>query len=231
MSNQVAHREGDTLEEEPPPPNPYKAGEEEVMWHKVKAYLKDPRGPKPIVACAVCLEELRIKGLGSSNDEDTTATTSGGSTTGISEFAVVLPCGHMIGLGCLKECNRIRWENELPCRCPTCNFELRYRGCYDTIQGILAPAEEHHVLGRVPPTVPEGGQVPMRCNRCRAVEVKRSARRIGDYIWNPYMELDGDVPTRSTEFLAFVKERLKEQMEEERSPNWADRRHHLWHKL
>lgn len=211
------------VEEGPPSPARYAEGEEEGLWHNVKAYLRNPNGPEPIITCPVCqVDELDIRGLGagrySRGNDDI-------------DLAVVLPCGHMIGRRCLEQSNRAREAGFLVCRCPLCNFELQYQDpecCAHTIEGIFAPSEERHSLDRVPPTIPEGGLVPLVCNDCRVESVTDAALELGDFVWNPYGEFDGDIPPRVHEFVYMMQERLREQMEEERRPSWADHRDYMW---
>ncbi|KAL1852828.1 hypothetical protein VTK73DRAFT_9126 [Phialemonium thermophilum] len=202
----------------PPQRGPYVAGEQETLWHKLKAYLREPTGPRPRAVCVICLmSKLRIRGLDQSGSKEDM------------EYAIVLPCGHMFGVTCFMKARRDRFARDMPFPCPLCKCDLEFLECRHAVHGILAPAHDHQPLDRVPPTLPEGGKVPLRCNQCRAAEVASLAEGIGDKIWNPFGELDGDVLSIvRREYVDMTKRLLAEEMDNERRPSWADKPRHLW---
>ncbi|KAK5651871.1 hypothetical protein OQA88_11529, partial [Cercophora sp. LCS_1] len=86
---------------------------EEVVWSTIQQYIRTQTGPKPLVKCAICSEELIIPGLQEPNGER--------------EAHRVLQCGHVVGADCIAEWIRIRLSefsmNSRP-NCPYCRKEI-----------------------------------------------------------------------------------------------------------
>lgn len=97
------------------------------------------------------------------------------------ERAVVLFCGHMFGRECLTawlKCNDGTGQEYV---CPACREDVCYAsngradGCDHYVSGVYV--DRCGGILRVPATRDEGGRVPDRCDRCRALEwTSRAAR-------------------------------------------------------
>lgn len=146
----------------------YQEGEEEVMWHRIKAYLKNPVGPKPSITCSICCEPLFIHGITPRPAEDEVEQLK----------TTVMVCGHMFHHGCFDPLIRPGFRGN----CPYCNQSLIF-SCYCGKYYNFAPTEpgdDPDDLTRVLLTWPEGAERVDRCPDCKA------ARRVS-------VSLDGRV--------------------------------------
>lgn len=84
----------------------------EIVWANIERYLRTKTGPKPVVTCVICSEELIIPGLQEANGER--------------EKPWVLRCGHVIGLGCIHQWISMRGgyvpHPGNPAQTPTCPY-------------------------------------------------------------------------------------------------------------
>ncbi|KAL0933144.1 uncharacterized protein CTRU02_212107 [Colletotrichum truncatum] len=69
----------------------------------------------------------------------------------------IMPCGHIAGARCLSE-----WLRDHD-TCPFCRHELVYNGCGHQIPTRHITKEE---IFLIPPTIPEGGDIPNLCIWC-----------------------------------------------------------------
>lgn len=60
---------------------------EEASWTNIAAYLQNPVGPRPVVLCAMCTEQIAIPILQPSNSEREPA-------------LKLFPCNHIVGRNC-----------------------------------------------------------------------------------------------------------------------------------
>ncbi|KAK0642186.1 hypothetical protein B0T16DRAFT_462188 [Cercophora newfieldiana] len=82
---------------------------EETVWANIEKYIQTPRGPQPIVTCAICRNELIIPGLQEENGER--------------EAMRKLPCGHVLGKDCAEQWIETRiTDHSLDDNTPQCPF-------------------------------------------------------------------------------------------------------------
>jgi hypothetical protein len=98
------------------------------------------------------------------------------------ERAVVTPCGHVFGHGCMR-----LWMAREPLEdplCPICREPLTYARCRHHLKLHLLPAYVDMLRGlhtnHVPLTKPEGGNIPETCVDCHAYKVQRILQTIQD---------------------------------------------------
>ncbi|KAK0621010.1 hypothetical protein B0T14DRAFT_497420 [Immersiella caudata] len=87
---------------------------EETVWANIETYLRTRRGPRPLVLCCICEEELVVPGLQEDN--------------GQRETMKKLPCGHVLGAECVgiwinTRLNDSTSRDTIP-KCPYCRAPI-----------------------------------------------------------------------------------------------------------
>lgn len=91
------------------PPSP-PAREDQIFWPPIAAYLANPSGPRPLVTCTFCTDEIIIPGLQPALSEDDDRET----------HLRLMPCQHVVGRRCWATYVRIlAGDGQLP-TCPYC---------------------------------------------------------------------------------------------------------------
>lgn len=83
---------------------------DETYWPNVERWLTTRSGPRPVVLCVCCTEELVIPGLQSDNGER--------------EETRRLECGHLLGAVCIGAWISDRRGTEAGARCPFCQYPI-----------------------------------------------------------------------------------------------------------
>ncbi|GAB1319979.1 hypothetical protein MFIFM68171_10189 [Madurella fahalii] len=151
-----------------PPPYPYKDKSfppfdaDLPFWPTLKRHLISFRRnpffrskPLPAPICTLCRKGLCIPHLNLGSEQDAGA-----------DPTVILPCGHMFHHSCAARLFASYSKRNHHPHCPVCNLALRYAN--PAICGhSLAPFVLGTAVPPPPPTIPEGGAIPVACTACR----------------------------------------------------------------
>lgn len=124
-----------------------------VFWPHVRRLFLENADAEQIYrpVCAICTSTIVLK---SAEEGDASMACPG---------MVITPCGHVIGLGCLRT-----WYETDPTaqyRCPICRQSMQHEGCgHHAELFTFSGAKDAQQLPR---TIPEGGLFSTRCGLCR----------------------------------------------------------------
>lgn len=123
-----------------------------VFWPEVRTLiLTDGNVNNYRPTCAICTSTIALNATLKDQNSD--------ECLGMG----ITPCGHVLGLECLR-----KWYNADPTghhRCPICRQNMRHQGCGHNAE-VFAFSELRDAY-ELPLTVPEGGLFPMKCGICR----------------------------------------------------------------
>ncbi|KAK0717666.1 hypothetical protein B0T26DRAFT_675943 [Lasiosphaeria miniovina] len=158
-----------------------------AFWPLLKRHLsREPGAALPDVpGCLLCKKPLALPNMLNVHN-------GGRCVRSWEETAAVLPCGHMMGQGCLDKLYQQypATQDGKAAQCPVCNTSLAFR-CRDLCPHAVAPVvvdvshTVRHALEHVPPTLEEGGQVPMACNSCREHRTRAAFNLAQDFLVSP----------------------------------------------
>jgi len=120
ISNQrPSAQNGSSPPTQPTPPDPQSVAEssellEETVWANIERYLRTRNGPKPLVTCGICQNELVVPGLQGDDGER--------------EAMRKLPCGHVLGSDCTDRWIETRLNDhsldDNVAKCPFCRAPI-----------------------------------------------------------------------------------------------------------
>ena len=118
-SQRPSTQNGSSTPAQPTPPAPKPVTEppeplEETVWANIERYLRTRNGPKPLVTCAICQNELVVPGLQENDGER--------------EAMRKLPCGHVLGSDCTDRWIETRLNDhsldDNVAKCPFCRAPI-----------------------------------------------------------------------------------------------------------
>ncbi|KAF5021286.1 hypothetical protein F66182_6684 [Fusarium sp. NRRL 66182] len=133
----------------------------ETWWPRFREAVEaDIFKRRPIqLACSICQELITTNSSEPSHS----------NVDGTSHAAVIIPCGHIVGLSCL-----IRWlvHSNRPernySRCPACNAKcFHHPRCGHRCMGRMLPGNPGK-YSTIPPVLSAGGVVAPECSKCEA---------------------------------------------------------------
>lgn len=130
----------------------------DTYWPNLKKALLEDLSVRDCLdlECAICYDRITI------HDEDHTTEHLDivGETT---HEPCVLPCGHVLGLSCLKKMSINDLEERKASQCPCCRFSLHHQGC---THHVAKTAIFWSDLDKMRLTIPEGGELKTDCMEC-----------------------------------------------------------------
>lgn len=130
----------------------------DTYWPTIKKTLmEDPSARECLdIECAICWEPITVR-------DDDHATEDLDMFGGTTHEACVLPCGHILGLSCMKKMSVNDWEEAKDSHCPYCRFSLHHERC---MHHVAKPVIDWNNLDRMSLTIPEGGELKTDCMVC-----------------------------------------------------------------
>lgn len=200
-----------------------------TFWPELQAHLAHPSElPTPELRCMVCLDPLLVRGLGQQHIEEAGAAAW--------ERCCVLPCGHLIGMGCLEAHigsfdhhhhggagASAGWSPPaVRPSCPMCRLELVFRDCGDVAWGVVLPATADDAFGGlddVPVLVRSAAEMERDCGRCRVRKTRALLDGLLGHMFNGDETMPGFMALREEQRLRGLVEEMSARICE--GPSWA----------
>lgn len=192
-----------------------------TFWPELQIHLEHPSLPTPELRCMICLDTLLVRGLGQHME-------AGASW----EKCCVLPCGHLIGMGCLEghigsyqrgssgAWTRAGSDSPMCPRCPMCRLDLVFRDCGDVVWGVVLPATADDEFGfDVPPVVKSSADIEKDCGRCRMKKTQSLLDGLLGHMFNGDETMPGFMALREEQRLRILVEEINARICQ--GPSWA----------
>lgn len=192
-----------------------------TFWPELQRHLEHPSLPIPELHCMICLDTLLVRGLGQHIE-------AGASW----EKCCVLPCGHLIGMGCLEghigsyqrgssgAWTRAGSERPMCPSCPMCRLDLVFRDCGDVVWGVVLPATADDEFGfDMPPVVKSSADIEKDCGRCRMKKTQSLLDGLLSHMFNGDETMPGFLALREEQRFRVLVEEMNARIC--RGPSWA----------